>query len=145
LILTDLNPAPLQGLFEPSKYTFEYLEKKTFNIKGCELKSILLKSKELLLQCMNINTDTIFFVRLEDADKVPLVKKQEFAIKSARILEFSVEQDQDEMFILSNGTSGIRSKAGAVVHYMKYYNLLTWEGSVDLNEEYEEIENFKFR
>jgi hypothetical protein len=49
------------------------------------------------------------------------------------------------MFILSNGTSRIRSKAGAVVHYMKYYNILTWEGRVELNEEYEEIENFKFR
>ncbi len=44
------------------------------------------------------------------------------------------DHNYDEMFILSNKNN--KGEDGAVIHFLKFYNRLAWEGSLDINLKY---------
>ena len=48
------------------------------------------------------------------------------------------------MFVLSNQT--VKGGQGAIIHFLKFYNMLAWEKSYDLNFEFPTLNgNFLFR
>lgn len=65
-------------------------------------------------------------------------------IKSATIIDKIYNQNLLETFILSNST--VTGEPGAIIHCLKFYNLLAWENSFDLNQIYKDLMGqFRFR
>jgi hypothetical protein len=63
---------------------------------------------------------------------------QRFEIRGSSLIEHWFDPDLiDGMFILSDKNE--LGHPAAIVHQMKFYNRLSWEGSVDINVKYPSI------
>lgn len=94
------------------------------------------------MYCIKEGGDAITLVDLLSNEK-PIV--QNMTIKSAKILDKINNPKLQETYMLSNTTA--IGTPGAIIHVLKFYNMLAWENSYDLNLIYkDELKgNFRFR